>query len=163
MVECVKKLWRMDRVGILWSFWGALLRGNVYFGSGTEIQRQMEEVRFELFLGSGISSHTQKTRGRRIWVLEGWAPGSGVQHRCQRCRHLCPQGSNYSPVPDSLFIIVWLLESHFISLNFNNLQSNIWITAPTLSSLPPQKCWVSEEVIIDTLHVKPCFCEKAEE
>ena len=79
------------------------------------------------------------------------------------CRHLCPQGTIYNPVPDPLFIIVWHLESHFISLNFNNLQSNIWITAPTLSSLPPQKCWVSEEVIIDTLHVKPCFCEKAEE
>ena len=126
----------------------------------------MVEGGFEFFLGSGIFSRASALIHRKLGGEDfegGWAPGSGVQHRSQGCKHLCPQGTNYSPVPDPLFIIMWLLESHLISLNFNNLQSNICVTAPTLSSLPPQQCWVSEEVIIDTLHEKPCFCEKAED
>lgn len=152
-----EEAWEDGRVGILWSFWGAFSEKHVFWIRNWNTET-MEEGGFELFLGSGISSHPQKTRGRRIWVLEGWAPGSGGSAQVSEGAGICVlQGNNYSPVPDSLFIIVWLLESHFISLNFNNRQSNIWITASTLSSFPPQECWVSEEVIIDTLHVKPCF------
>ena len=71
------------------------LRRNLYLGSEREIERQMVEGEFEVFLGwvffsRASRSHLQKTRGRRIWE------GAGIHH--------CV-----------------LLESHLMSLNFNTV------------------------------------------
>ena len=96
----------------------------------------MVEGGFELFfrlrhLVQGISSHPEKTRCKRMW--------GGVE----------------------AFYIVWLLESHWISLNFNTLHFNMDYSPHFILPSSPTGLGVRGGVNRYSLWtVKPCYCAK---
>ena len=97
----------------------------------------MVEGGFEFFfrlrhLLQGISSHPQKTRCKRMW--------GGVE----------------------AFYIVWLLESHWISLNFNTLHCNMGYSPHFILPSSPTGLGVRGGVNRYSLWtVKPYYCAKA--
>ena len=99
----------------------------------------MVEGGFELFfrlrhLLQGIRSHPEKTRCKRIWERDG---GGGA------------------------FFIVWLLESHWISLNFNTLHCNMGYSPHFILPSSPTGLGVRGGVNRYSLWtVKPCYCAK---
>ena len=115
---------------------GLCLRRNLYFGSGIKIQGQMIEGGFELF-----------------FRLRHLLQGISSHPQKTRCRWIWGGGA---------FFIVWLLESHWISLNFNTLHCNLGYSPHFILPSSPTGLGVRGGVNRYSLWtVKPYYCAKA--